>query len=60
MAERDVAIQDDRVLGALSNFLPKVQVSSVYHLRDNLQGVKVSGMPQPLIMGEKDVFTGKA
>jgi outer membrane protein TolC len=60
MAERDVAIQDDRLLGALSNFLPKVQVSSDYHLRDNLQGTKVSGMPQPLIMGEKDVFTGKA
>ena len=41
MAERDVAIQDDRVLGALSNFLPKVQVSSVWHRRDSQQGMVV-------------------
>jgi len=58
MAERDVAIQDDRVLGALSNFLPKVQVSSVYHYRDNLQVMKTPLGSFP--MGEKDVFTGKA
>jgi len=62
MAQREVAIQDDRVLGALSNFLPNVQVSSDWHRRDNPQGtiVNLGGIKETLITGEKDVFTGKA
>jgi outer membrane protein TolC len=62
IAERDVAIQDDRVLGALSNFLPKVQASSVWHRRDNQQGIvaEIGGMTQKFIMGEKEMFTGRA
>ncbi|MFH1422402.1 MAG: TolC family protein [Planctomycetota bacterium] len=62
IALREESIQDDRITGAYSNFLPKVQMSSVWHRRDTDQKMEMTLGPakQTIIMGEKEVVTGKA
>jgi len=67
----DVSAADADVLKALSNFLPKVEVSGIYHRRDNRMGMKTTfnpadfGLPGPpvemkMYMGERETTMFKA
>lgn len=58
MAQLGVRIGRDRVLGALSNYLPKIQLQSVYHHVDAVAKMDL-GFPgfEPIAMSPRDITT---
>lgn len=60
-AELNVKIGQDRVLGALSNYLPKVQLQSVYHHVDAVAKIDlgIPGAP-PVSFGSRDQTNASA